>query len=651
MEGSDPMQARLILGAALVATALLYWIGLHGPFMLDDPQNLEPIKQWLAGQASWQSVLLDNRSGLLGRSVSMASFMLTSSAWGFNPFAFKLGNLIVHLACGLLGWQVLRRSLAQDARLAPHADFTASLLVAIWLLHPINVSTVLYAVQRMAQLSTLFVLASLCAYLAARQQLLAGKLRSALINLFLAFPLLVLAGLLSKENAAVAPALCLVLELAYFAGRGGSRRIIPAFFGAFLLLPLLAAALVLVSEPGRLGTYAGRDFTMGQRLLSEGRALVDYIGVMLFPRSPKLGLFTDDFATSTGLLSPPGTLWCWLALAAMSVFAAAMRRRAPSVFAGWFFFLVAHSIESSVLPLELYFEHRNYLPAFGLWLSLAGLCEFATRNVRTTTLSHKQLGAVVASGFILVFAFGTHGRARVWQSEQAIYAQALEAHPNSLRAILANASVGLNTGDTQMAYDAAYRLLKSPDPRKQMLGHLTRVTYDCISGIGANPSDLRQAVALAQPKLMIAEAHAFELLEGLGPETNCGAVGPGILADAAASVVDAATAQSDTRPAKWRMRLMAARLFGRADRWQEALQQAKLSWQPNADPAAGGFLSRAYAQNGMMEEAERAYAETKARTSPYNRDDLAGLASLRIFLNHRSPGVTLPPDTSSRHGP
>ncbi|MGO4780774.1 hypothetical protein AB4084_35380, partial [Lysobacter sp. 2RAB21] len=101
---------------------------------------------------------------------------LSAEFGGHNPYAYKLGNLIVHLLCGFVGWQVIRRFLAEDPRLSMRADMLASVVVALWLLHPINASTVLYSVQRMAQLSTLFVLLSLWTYLAARQQLIKGKL-------------------------------------------------------------------------------------------------------------------------------------------------------------------------------------------------------------------------------------------------------------------------------------------------------------------------------------------------------------------------------------------------------------------------------------------------------------------------------------------
>jgi tetratricopeptide (TPR) repeat protein len=627
------MRAKLLLGVVLLATALLYWAGLHGPFLLDDTVNLAAVGHWLSGETTWQHVVFDNRSGPLGRPLSMASFLLTSALWGADPFAFKLGNLIVHLACGLLGWQVLRRALARDPHLAGSADLVAALLAAIWLLHPLNVSTVLYAVQRMAQLSTLFVLASLWTYLAARQQLVAGKLRPAVLKLFLLFPLLLVAGLLCKENAAVAPALCLVLELAYFL-RTPRPRAVPLFFGIFVLLPAILIAGLLLVEPGRWLSYSSRDFTLVERLLSQPRALLDYIGLLLFPRNPLLGLFTDDFAASTSLVSPISTLWSLLALLAISVFAVVVRKRAPSVFAGWFFFLVAHTVESGILPLELYFEHRNYLPAFGLWLAVAGLCEWATRNARTNVLSLRQLGLLVAGGFILALAFATLGRALVWQHNDTIVAQALKMHPTSLRANLASADVGIQQGNYQQASEAMSRLLQSPHPRDRLLGRLNRVVIDCAFAIGANPDDLREAVKLAQPKITLAEMNAFEALAAYGaqPHSNCGPVSPDMAADSISRIVATAT-QSDAYQGKWRSRLVAAMLYGRAEDWSNALVQAKLAWQPTSDPAAGGFLVRAYAHNGMMAQAERTYQEVARRISPDDTNGKLGLAELRRFLD------------------
>lgn len=625
--------ARWLLAAALLLTVSAYWAGLHGPFLLDDSNNLAPINAWLHGTDSWRYVMFSNGSGMFGRPVSMATLMLSGWLGGFTPFAFKLGNLLVHLLCALVGWQMLRRALARDARLVDHADVTAALLVTLWLLHPLNVSTVLYAVQRMAQLSTLFTLASLWAYLAARQALERDQLRRALAGLFLLFPLLMVAGLLSKENAALTPALCLVIELGYFRNARADKRVVAAFYGAFLVLPALLGSTLILRPGGLLGGYRERDFTLPQRLLSEGRAVVDYVGALLWPRGPSMGVLTDDFATSTGWLAPPSTMLAALALVAITTLAIALRKRAPSVFVGWCFFLVAHAMESSILPLELYFEHRNYLPAFGLLLAVAGMAELVTRKLHTQNLSRHQLGLLAATAFALALGFATYARAVVWSSEGTLLAQEVRYHPGSLRANLASAWYGINHGDNALAHAAFARLLRSPDLRTRELAHINRVLGDCMSTGRAQGEDLHQAIALAQAKVTLGEMYAFDNLADFTGQRACEQAEPVVLADTIVAMLAATPAQPDSDRSKWRLRLTAAQLYARAGDWLRALPQAQLAWQPSADAPVGAFLSRVYVHNGMHAEAERTYAEVARRIRPGDMNDQQGLSALRGFLD------------------
>lgn len=640
--------ARWLLVSALLLTALAYWIGLHGPFLLDDSNNLAPIAAWLHGNDSWQHVLFANGSGLFGRPLSMASLMLSGWLGGYVPFAFKFGNLLVHLLCGLAGWQVLRRVLARDSHLAAQADLAAALLAALWLLHPMNVSTVLYAVQRMAQVSTLFMLASLWVYLASRQALERGNGLRAVAGLFVLLPLLVVAGLLGKENAAVTPALCLVFELAYFRHSRADKRVLGVFYAAFLVVPGLLASTVLLRPGGLLGGYLARDFTLPQRLLSESRALMDYIGALLLPRGPSMGVFTDGFVTSTGWLSPPSTLFAVLALAAITALAIALRKRAPSVFAGWCFFLVAHAMESSILPLELYFEHRNYLPAFGLLLAAAGMAELLTRKLHTQNFSRHQLGLLAAGGFALVLGLATHARAMVWSDEGSLLAQEIHNHPDSLRANLASAWYGINHGDPSLASAAFDRLLQSPDPRIRELAHINRVLSDCMSQGLASVEDLHQAAMLAQPKVTLEEMYAFENLAAFSAQHACAQVNPTEMADTIVAMLAVAHKQPDSQLPKWRLRLAAAEFYARAGNWALALSQAKLAWQPTADAPVGGFLARVYVHNGMRADAERTYAEVARRIKSGDTNDQRGLADLREFLDHEPAQATPDAPTPAR---
>src|SRR5690606_470084 len=92
---------------------------------------------------------------------------------GPDSWGYKYHNLLIHLLNGLLLFWLLQKLLPRLApQITPETTVAiAGLTVATWLLHPLLMSTVLYAVQRMAQLSALFTLAALLCYVFARRQL------------------------------------------------------------------------------------------------------------------------------------------------------------------------------------------------------------------------------------------------------------------------------------------------------------------------------------------------------------------------------------------------------------------------------------------------------------------------------------------------
>jgi hypothetical protein len=124
--------------------------------------------------------------------------------------------------------------------------------------------------------------------------------------------------------------------------------------------------------PGLLqhGAWATRDFTLGTRLLSEARVVIDYIGWTLVPVPHELSFYHDYFHVSTGLLAPWTTLASTVAIAALIATIFVLRRRAPLAALGIALFLGCHVLTSTILPLELIYEHRNYFASFGLLLAL-----------------------------------------------------------------------------------------------------------------------------------------------------------------------------------------------------------------------------------------------------------------------------------------
>lgn len=154
----------------LLVTALLYYPGLRGPLLLDDFENLKSLADFSQGITTWRDILATNSSGAFGRPIAMLSFIANQWASAGDVWAYKYTNLMIHLLCGVLVFWLCGR-LLQEHPLKSYCWAIALWVTAFWLLTPLQVSTVLYVVQRMAQLSTLFVLAGLITYVIGQQNL------------------------------------------------------------------------------------------------------------------------------------------------------------------------------------------------------------------------------------------------------------------------------------------------------------------------------------------------------------------------------------------------------------------------------------------------------------------------------------------------
>lgn len=624
---------KYILCCLLTLTAAVYFPGLSGPFLFDDPVNIiKPLQAWLDGQASWQEFVLGNRSGIFGRPVSMLTFLANGALGGLDVVSFKATNLAIHLACGALIYLLLVRLLTRDHLLHSRAPWVALLIAALWLLHPMQVSTVLYVVQRMAQLSALFTLLALLFFVLGRQSLEEGHARAGWIYLFLLLPIATLAAILSKENGALVPFLCSVVELGYFRRRGGPTppRAVNLFFVLTALLPALAVLYRYGLHPAALiDRYDGRLFTLGERLLSQPRAIMDYLGALLLPRGPSLGVYTDDFVVSHGLFDPPSTFFALLGLAALVGFAVWARARNPAIFAGIGLYLAGHLMESTVFPLEMYFEHRNYLPSLGFFLALAGIAGWLLPKVMRRSAHPRQLQRLMAASLGLVVCLlgvATWARAGVWSSWPLIAEQGMREHPQSRRARLDWISFLLAESRYDEAVQAFAELSTLNDPSARTSAAMGLVWLQCqLHGKTDSESVARISTMVGQ-KLQLSELISAEQLMGLLLTKDC----DGLSRSQFARLLRDATNEAGQNPGLtpiWRNRLVASRLFVADNQLSLGIEQAALAWMPGtADPAAGIFLANLYYAYGDPKSA-RMIASDVERRIPFwdkrNREQLA----------------------------
>jgi len=438
----------------LIAAGCIYCLGVSGPLLFDDGVNLEPLQSVENHLVPWYAVIFTNPSSNVGRPVSMLSFFVNYWLFGFNVVAFKATNILLHLAIGVALFVFIRRLLRSTVYFQ-HRDRVALFATGCWLLSPFYVSTVLYVVQRMAMLSTLFTLLALSAYLALREYLEVGRLRWSALGLFCIYALL---GVLSKENAVLLPAFILVLELFFCTPIRDAlgRRLWQLSVAVLAGLPAVATVMLMVLKRTAFFDYASRPFDLLERLLTEARIVWSYVGSLLLPRSSDFGLFHDDIQISKSLLSPASTtiaLVGWLVVVALIFYA--RRNSLWRPLAGCVaFFLAGHLLESTIFPLELYFEHRNYLPGAGLYLLLALVAEMLVQN----GLSTYRTNLIVFGAYMLVFMIALSQRALIWSRYDNIVYSSYQSHPNSPRSIVEAASLDAQRGkfdDAMMKLDYA----------------------------------------------------------------------------------------------------------------------------------------------------------------------------------------------------
>ena len=468
----------LVFLAVLLTAFLIYRPGLTGPFLLDDQPNLQALANSRGADlgADILAFLASGRSGPTGRPLSLLSFFIDDYAWPSDPDQFKYTNLLLHLLNGaLITWLALRLALVARAP-NQRATLIAITVGTLWLLHPLNVSTVLYVIQRMTILSTMFMLVGLLAYTYGRQILYR---RPTAGFVWIATGLIggTTLAVLSKENGILLPVYALVIEMFLFQPReiGVPPRWRRARI-ALLLVPsgaLTAYLLFKTLDPA--SGYSGRPFSLSERLLTQSRVLWDYAGQIVVPRIQGTGLFHDDYVISRSLFDPISTiiavgLWALVVTAAVH-----LSQRLPLLVFGVLWFLGGHLLESTSLPLELYFEHRNYLPMFGFLFAAS----FALSNYMTTRMG-AVTGALLAASLATALATITWSQAKVWSSPYTLAAVWSVEKPESPRAQQMAANLWLAQGDYQRAKQGVLAATQSQHGNPGLMLQLMQL--GCLEG-------------------------------------------------------------------------------------------------------------------------------------------------------------------------
>jgi len=602
---------RLAMGgfaAALLLAWCCYRPALGGAFQLDDVGNLSGLAR-VHDATSTLDFVLGGNAGPLGRPLALLTFAWQADSWSQGAAPFLHVNIAIHLINAVLVAAFLLQ-LALGMRIEPtRAVCVAALSASAWVLMPLLATATLLTVQRMATLSASFMLLGLIAYLAARAQL-GERPRQAIVGMSASLSLATLLAILCKESGLLLPVLVLVLELTLLTPPDSQHRLmLQRWRRIFLGVPLLAVLLYLVmqlSYPDWL--VLRRDFNAAERLMSEAQILWIYLFKALLGVPHKLGIFQDPPSIARSIWQPLVLLATisWVLLLSLAI---RWRRRYPLAAFAVLWFFAAHLLESTIVPLELYFEHRNYIAILGPLFSLCAAIINARGGIRNAATAGLVLAVLVNAGCLYVFAAG-------WGEPSWASRQWAMRYPDSARAVTSMATYQLSEeGPTRTLRTIDEFVLRNPRYaylRVQELNLLCRYRPDLDRS--AVLHELQSG--LPQADFSYTAGNMLSQLFDASIATDCPGVGPETVAGLAQLLHDNPRYAGDPGYNQFHEKLLAAiaRYQGDLDT-AIAHVRAAIGYQPSSE--LNMMMVTALAGAGDF-AAARDFIENAAKAGPLN---------------------------------
>jgi tetratricopeptide (TPR) repeat protein len=413
---------------------------LNAPFYFDDDPNIvkNPVIKNLDYYITPAKAKGCNGPGgysmLTNRYIGSLSFALNYKIHGLEVTGYHVVNLCIHLINSLLIYwfvHLIFITLASGAGgnnplLRNHASTVALFTALLFVTHPIQTQAVTYIVQRFASLATMFYLLSIIMYIKFRStsndcnSADPGKKISARALLYyLAALFAAVLAMKTKEIAFTLPAMIVLFEILFFKGEIKSRILYLApFILTMLIIPATLIYLVGLGVEGGVDTATrlGSELPRLGYLFTEFRVIITYLRLIFFPVGQNLDY---DYPLYHSLFDPEVFL-SFLALfvmcSAVIYFFRRYRKSLPLtrvIFFGTAWFFATLSIESSIIPIvDVIFEHRMYLPSFGIFLVISALLVMIIERCRQKWVETTVFLTVIITA--LVFTGVTYARNRVW---------------------------------------------------------------------------------------------------------------------------------------------------------------------------------------------------------------------------------------------
>jgi len=495
----------------LLLVAISYVNTLYSPFVLDDIHSFIEEPNVYVRDFSFESFSKLSQTFFgKARIIPMVTFSINHAlAKGQMPI-YHITNIVIHLLVTLVVYwfvSTLLRTPVGSSTLRGIPVILYSLFVAaLWSLNPVQTNAVTYVVQRMTSISALFYILTLIFYVKGRLAS-TGKER---IMFYVCSAVMTVCAFLSKENSYILPAAILLVEWVFISPDIFSKIFLKIRWYHWLILVLLALIILPLLEnrwSSIVNTENFRPFTWQERLLTQARVVIHYISLLLLPLPGRLN-FDYDFSLSTSIFSPITTFFCIILIGLVLIWSFQRRKQYPLIVFGIFWYFLNLLIESSVIPLELVFEHRLYLPSVGFFIScLAALDLFvAQMKKKHSPFEVEQIFVLVMVITVSFFSIFTTVRNNVWRDSYSLYSDAAKKSPEKPRTHL---NLGVAMGrDENLERDSIKEFEKVIALGKPKKENYLMAVNNIISAYGSL-GEFEEAIAQGEKYLADAPDYVF----------------------------------------------------------------------------------------------------------------------------------------------
>jgi tetratricopeptide (TPR) repeat protein len=333
--------------------------------------------------------------------------------WGLQPLPYHLVNVLLHAACAILLWRVLRRLRIPGAWLG----------AALWALHPVQVETVAWITELKNTQSCLFYLLAIRFFLRWRE-LDEARGKGIERNYMLALLFTILA-ILSKPSTVILPA---VLGLCWWwTDKKWHWRNLSRLTEFFLIA--VAPSFWAIVQQKYYSEAVGIEWsqTWPERLVIAGKAIWFYLGKLIWPY-PLMAIYPRwEIAAS----HPAAYLPLAMAVLALLIPWCYRNQGWRAVLFAFAYFLVA------LLPVlgffDIYYsryafvaDHFQYLASMGpLALAGAGL----TRLTGLIPPTQSCLKSMPSAGLLLIMGILSWRQAWAYEDNETLWTKTLTQNP------------------------------------------------------------------------------------------------------------------------------------------------------------------------------------------------------------------------------